>query len=112
VVAEGFTTLTYTYDAEHQRIKQSDGSTTVRYLNDPVTGASAEYHTGSGGVWHDYLTVEGQRIGKRTQTLSPASVSHQRYVQDHLGSVAVVLDNNATLIQKLSYDVWGLRRYP
>ncbi|MDO9519379.1 MAG: RHS repeat-associated core domain-containing protein [Pseudohongiella sp.] len=111
-VTEGASTLTYTYDAEHQRVKQSDGSSTIRYLNDPVSGASAEYHTGSGGVWHDYFTVQGERIGKRTRALSPASITHQRYVQDHLGSVALVLNSSGTLIQKLSYDAWGLRRYP
>src|SRR5690554_972146 len=111
-VTEGATTLTYTYDAEHQRIKQHDGSNTIYYLNDPVSGASAEYHSASGGEWHDYLIVEGQRIGKRTQTLSPASVSHQRYIQDHLGSIALVLDDNGNLIQKMSYDVLGLRRFP
>ena len=44
-MTEGVTTLTYTYDAEHQRIKQSDGSNTIYYLNDPVSGASAEYHS-------------------------------------------------------------------
>ena len=111
-VTEGVTTLSYTYDAEHQRIKQNDGSNTIYYLNDPVSGASAEYHSASGGEWHDYLIVEGQRIGKRTQTLSPASVSHQRYIQDHLGSIALVLDNTGNLIQKMSYDAWGLRRFP
>ena len=56
--------------------------------------------------------MKGQRIGKRTQALSPASVSHQPYIQDHLGSIALVLDNSGNLLQKLSYDAWGLRRFP
>lgn len=78
----------------------------------PVTGASAEYHTAGGGVWHDYFSVEGMRIGKRIRAISPATISHQRYIQDHLGSVVAVLNNSGSMIQKLSYDAWGLRRYP
>lgn len=110
-MTEGSTTVAYVYDAEQQRLKQTTGSSVVRYLNDPASGIGSEYHSDGGGTWHDYLFAEGRRVGLRVK---PAGVpaSWQAYVPDHLGSVAVVTDGAGAVLQRLAYDAWGLRRNP
>jgi len=32
--------------------------------------------------------------------------------KDHLGSVAVITDDTGTVLERLSFDAWGKRRYP
>lgn len=83
----------------------------MRYLNDPASGLSSEYHSAAGGTWHDYLFAEGKRVGQRIKP-SGSAASWQAYVPDHLGSVAVVTDGSGTVLQRLAYDAWGLRRNP
>ena len=73
-LTEAGTILEFTHDATQQRLKQSDGSNTILYLNDPVSGASAEYHTDNGGQWHDYLSADGKRVGIRKETLSTSDI--------------------------------------
>jgi len=109
-LTEAGTTLDFTYDATQQRIKQSDGSNTILYINDPVSGASAEYHTNNGGEWHDYLSADGRRVGIRKEVISPSDINFQFFIQDNQGSVIAVLNEDGTMSQKLSYDAWGLRR--
>jgi len=105
-------TVAFTYDAEQQRLKETVDSTTVKYFNDPISGLSAEHHSTGGGTWHDYLIADGQRFGLRIKPPTPAAVSWQLYVPDHLGSVAVVTDGAGAVVQRLSYDAWGRRRRP
>ena len=107
-LTEAGTTLDFTYDATQQRIKQSDGSNTILYLNDPVSGDSAEYHTDNGGQWHDYLTADGKRVGIRKEVISPSDITFQFFIQDNQGSIIAVLNEDGTMSQKLSYDAWGL----
>ena len=109
-LTEAGTTLDFTYDATQQRIKQSDGNNTILYLDDPVSGASAEYHTDNGGEWHDYLSADGRRVGIRKEVISPSDINFQFFIQDNQGSVIAVLNEDGTMSQKLSYDAWGLRR--
>jgi len=33
------------------------------------------------------------------------------FVKDHLGSVAVLTDEDGDVAERLSYDAWGKRRY-
>lgn len=77
-LTQGGTTLLYEYDAELQRVVQEEvGGDAILYLNDPVTGIGAELYPGSGGTWHDYLFAEGERVGLRIGTTSPATVGWQ-----------------------------------
>ena len=34
------------------------------------------------------------------------------FAKDHLGSVAVITDESGTVLERLSFDAWGKRRYP
>jgi RHS repeat-associated protein len=137
-IVQGLTSLGFTYDSEHHRIQQTTSvsgsvTTTTVYVNDPVSGAmSGKVTTASGSPsWTDYLTVDGQIVGQRVSGGavlwgSPntwgASSAHpfvwggtngatwSWFVLDHLGSVAVITDASSAVIQRLSYDAWGLQR--
>jgi RHS repeat-associated protein len=111
-VTQGATSVSYLYDAQHQRVKQTDGSTTVKYFNDPISGVSAEHDSTAGGTWHDYLFVDGERVGLRIAPPSPATASWQMYVSDYQGSIAVVTDALGAVVQSMSYDAWGRARQP
>ena len=111
-ITEGSLTVSYIYDAEHQRIKQSDGTTTTRFLNDPVSGVQSEYLTSDGGTYNDYLFADGERVGVRTEKTSPSSTTLQGFVHDHERSISVVTDSSGSVVQNLAYDVWGRRRNP
>ncbi|MCP5346322.1 MAG: RHS repeat protein [Pseudomonadales bacterium] len=74
-ITEGSLSVSFVYDAEHQRIKQSDGSTVTRFLNDPVAGLQSEYITSDGGTYNDYLFADGERVGVRTKKTSPSSMN-------------------------------------
>jgi hypothetical protein len=39
-----------------------------------------------------------------------ATTAWRYFMQDHLGSVEVVADQNGNLVEQLSYDIWGRRR--
>ncbi|MCP5346545.1 MAG: RHS repeat-associated core domain-containing protein [Gammaproteobacteria bacterium] len=111
-ITEGSLTVSFVYDAEHQRIKQSDGSIVTRFLNDPIAGVQSEYLTSDGGTFNDYLFADGERVGVRTKKTSPSSTTFQGFVADHERSVTVVTDSSGSIVQNLAYDVWGRRRNP
>jgi RHS repeat-associated protein len=111
-VTQGSTSVSYVYDAMHQRLKQTTGTSTVKYFNDPSSGVSAEQLSTAGGTWNDYLFADGERVGMRSQAGSPAATTWQFYVADHQGSIAVVANNTGGVIQRMSYDAWGRPRQP
>jgi RHS repeat-associated protein len=113
-LSQGSTTLSYLYDAAHQRLKQTSTTgtttTTTKYFNDPTSGVSAEQLTTAGGTWNDYLFAGGERVGMRSKTTSPAATTWQLYISDPQGSIAVILNTTASVLQRLSYDAWGRPR--
>src|SRR5205085_10528638 len=40
------------------------------------------------------------------------SVSFRYFYKDHLGSIAVIADDNGIVVERLSFDSWGKRRLP
>jgi RHS repeat-associated protein len=40
------------------------------------------------------------------------TVSTRYFQQDHLGSVSVITNESGTVLERLSYDAWGKRRFP
>jgi RHS repeat-associated protein len=142
-IAQGSTSIAFTYDGEHHRLQQastvSGVTTTTVYVNDPASGAMSEQVTVGGGVpsWTDYLTLDGQIVAQRnsspaaaaqvwgalnwcagagpgclTWTAGAVSTTWSWFVLDHLGSVAVVTDAAGSVVQRLSYDAWGMQRNP
>ncbi|HEV2365327.1 MAG TPA: FG-GAP-like repeat-containing protein [Caulobacteraceae bacterium] len=110
-VVDGSKTLSFTYDSEHQRITQVAPEGTTLYLNDPTTGAMSEaFVAGSTTTWRDYIKADGALVVVRLTQGS--SITLQYVVSDHLGSATVVTDSSGNVLQRLSYDAWGMRRNP
>jgi RHS repeat-associated protein len=109
-ISRGTATLTFTHDTEHQRYKQVGPDGTTLYLG--AGGAMAEKFTGSGGAsqWNNYLTVAGQLVGMYVEK-SDETVATRYFHKDHLGSIAVITDEAGAVLERLSYDAWGRRRF-
>jgi RHS repeat-associated protein len=108
MITQGSTTITLSYDGEHARVKMVGPSGTTIYLNDPVSGSMSEKRiAGTSFTWTDYIMADGHIVAQRT---SGASTSVRYFVADHLGSVAVVTDEAAAVVERDAFDAWGRRR--
>ena len=116
-IARGTTTVAFDYNGEHTRIRQVTSSRTTLYLNDPASGVSLEKSTGSGGAvtWNLYIRAGDGLVAQRVEHIPPgggaAAVSTLYFVSDHLGSIAVIMDGTGAVVERLSYDAWGKRRF-
>jgi RHS repeat-associated protein len=87
-------------------------SGTTLYLADAMaSGVLAEKVTGLDVQWNNYLMVDRQLIGMVVERSD--ETTYTRYFhKDHLGSIAVITDEAGTVVERLSYDAWGRRRFP
>ena len=69
----------------------------------------SELITGGAWQWNDYLMVGGSMVGLRILR-SDGSISFRYFHQDHLGSIAVITDENGNVVERDGYDAWGRRR--
>lgn len=121
--SQGTTSFAYTYDADHNRITQTQSTSgtpvnATDYINDAASGQHAEL--ASSGIWTDYLFIGQELLGIHiTQpsvnangpcASSTAVMCNRFFVRDHLGSVAVVTDDGGNLLERDLYDPWGKRR--
>jgi RHS repeat-associated protein len=113
-VTQGTTTLGYTYNPDHQRLKQciagcTSPTTTVLYLNDPITGAGSEKSTtGTSVVWRDYIVADGRIVASHINNIGVNSM--QYFVNDAMGSTAALTDTSGNTLERDYYDPWGKRR--
>ena len=68
----------------------------------------AEFVTGS-NTWNEYLTVGNVMVGVRFVTGGTATTRY--FHTDHLGSISVITDQSGNVLERLSYDAWGKRRF-
>jgi RHS repeat-associated protein len=106
-ITQGSSIVNFTYDAAHERIKQTAPDGTTLY----IAGGVERFQATSGLVqWNQYLRAGGQLVGVHF-TRSNATQNTRYFVTDHLGSVAVLTDEMGAVVERLSYDAWGKRRY-
>jgi len=117
-VARDGGTLSFAYDAEYQRVRQTLATgATKEYYTDPASGARAEMTTVVGGSevdWTDYVMVQGQMIAAvytQVYTGAAATTYTHYFHKDHLGSIQTITDEVGALVERLNYDAWGKRRY-
>lgn len=112
-ITQGNTSIAFAYDGNGSRVRQSvtvGATTTVTtYLNDAVSGAMSEkvVTNDSSATWHDYMVVDGRIVAEK---LSGATSALRYFVTDHLGSVAVVMNESGSVVERSAYDPWGKRR--
>ena len=110
-IARGSALIAFAHDSEHQRYKQMNPTGETLYL--AGSGVMAERLLGAGGVvqWTNYLAAGGEMIGMRVDR-SDASTYTRYFHKDHLGSIATITDAAGAVVERLSYDAWGKRRFP
>jgi RHS repeat-associated protein len=105
--------LTFVYDAEHKRIKEIASNVTTIYIHpDNHGGLSYEKDVRSDGtVEHrNFITAHGQVVAVVKQTGATTSV---RYLhRDYQGSTTAVTNESGTVVERLSYEPFGKRRFP
>lgn len=47
----------------------------------------------------------------RIINIAAESISTRYFHTDHLGSISVITDENGVVLERLSYDAWGKRRF-
>jgi RHS repeat-associated protein len=116
-IAQGTTTIGYTYNESHARVKKcfnsTCGGTVIHYLNDPTSGASSAVISAGSTSWMDYIKAGGvYRAIRVCAGASPctSSVTWRYLTSDHLGSVAITTSASGTVLASESYDAWGKRR--
>jgi RHS repeat-associated protein len=111
-ITQGSRTISFLDDTDHQRFKQVTPEGTTLYLS--AFGVLAELSNASttSARWTDYLTVGDAMVGMRVLQTASDTLSTRYFHTDHLGSISVITDENGAVVQRLSYDAWGKRRFP
>ncbi|NLR75797.1 polymorphic toxin-type HINT domain-containing protein [Leeia aquatica] len=109
---------TYSYDAEHERVKQVSSVWGTQIYINPAAGAGLFYEkTSKDGKTehHHYLTANGDVVGDYLTRDNPGVgelPAEERYwLKDHLGSNRAVLNASGGLLESLGFDAWGKRRF-
>jgi RHS repeat-associated protein len=105
-ISQGSTTISFLDDPEHRRFMQMTPQGAILYFDG--FGAHAELVTSS-DKWSDYLSVGNVMVGVRF--LSAGIVTTRYFHTDHLGSISVITDQSGNVLERLSYDAWGKRRF-
>jgi len=112
-IKRGTETISFTYDTDHGRIKQVTSSGTTTYVNDPGSGVRVEKLAGTGGLvqWKNYIYAAGKMVAVFFE--NNVGGGQTRYFHtDHLGSIVAITNEVGAILERLSYDAWGKRRYP
>jgi RHS repeat-associated protein len=110
-ITRGTASVSFDHDPEYQRYAQTSLAGITLYF--AGGGVLAERFAGSGGTvrWTNYLIVAGQLIGIHIENSDDSTVTRYFHT-DHLGSIAVITNEVGAVMERLSYDAWGLRRQP
>ena len=109
-IVQGSTTVAFAYGPDHARIKQVTASATTYYLG----GVEKVVGTSGAVTWNEYLYAGSVLVGEhftQVPVSGPTTEQTRYFVIDHLSSVAVITDETGAVVERLSYDAWGKRRY-
>jgi RHS repeat-associated protein len=112
-ISRGGNTVGFAYDADHQRIQQTTPSDIKQYLTDAATGARAERKLSTAGAhlrWDSYIVIGGELVSLVTKEANDTVVTRY-FHRDHLSSTTLLTDEAGNVVERLSYDVWGKRRF-
>jgi RHS repeat-associated protein len=108
-ITQGARTITFNHAVDHQRFKQVTPEGTTRYFD--AFDVHVELFTNGTNQWNEYLSVGGRMIGVR-YLHSDETVTTRYFHLDHLGSISVITNESGAVVERLSYDAWGKRRFP
>jgi len=107
-ISQGAKTIGFSDDVDHQRILQTSPEGNTIYLD--AFGVHIELFIAATSQWNEFLSVGGTMIGLHVLR-SDETVSTRYFHKDHLGSIAVITDETGAVVERLSYDAWGKRRF-
>jgi RHS repeat-associated protein len=110
-ITQGTRTISFLDDTDHQRFKQITPEGATLYI--AAFGVLAEVSAPGTATqkWTEYLSVGNAKVGMRVIQTASATLSTRYFHTDHLGSVSVITDENGNVVERLSYDAWGKRRF-
>jgi RHS repeat-associated protein len=111
-ITQGARTVSFLDDVDHQRFKQVTPEGSTLYI--AAFGVLAELANpgASGERWTEYLSVGSAKVGMRVIQTASETLTTRYFHTDHLGSIAVITDEIGRVVERLSYDAWGKRRFP
>jgi hypothetical protein len=93
---------TYTYDADGNRVKKTNGSTgTIYWYMTPGIVAESDL---SGALKSEYVFFDGERVARR-DLVAPGGVFY--YFSDHLKTASVITDSLGNIKSESDYYPWG-----
>jgi RHS repeat-associated protein len=111
-ITQGTQTISFLDDTEHQRFQQVTPSGTTLYIAGFGVLAELSNAGTTAAKWTDYLSVGSAKVGMRVLQTASETLSTRYFHTDHLGSISVITDENGNVLERLSYDAWGKRRFP
>ena len=111
-ITRGTNSICFADDPEHNRFLQSATAGLTHYVGSSGAPAEAFYAWGAGTQrWTNYLVAAGGVVGMRVVNVGVSTLTRY-FHKDHLGSIAVITDESGTVLERLSYDACGKRRFP
>ena len=116
-MSQGTISTAFSYGPEHQRVKQvSSVQGATIYVNPGNEGAlffEKDVKPNGHVEQRSFINAGGQAVAiVKTTTVGSSTTTSTRYVhRDHLGSVTAITDENGTVLEKLSYEPFGKRRF-
>lgn len=105
--------MSFAYDADHHRIRQVTPTDQKHYLTDPFSGAKVERKLSLAGAhiqWDSYIIVQGEMVSLQVKEANDNIITRY-FHRDHLSSTTMLTDEAGNVVERLSYDVWGKRRF-
>ncbi len=102
--------VTFNYGPDRQLIQRGDSEGTATTNTTYVDGLYEHIVTGS-NISHKYY-VGNYAVVTKQGDVSPGLFVANYTHRDHLGSVDTISDENASVMERQSFDTWGLRRDP
>src|SRR5262245_31561890 len=94
---------TYTYDADGNRVKKSNGSTGTLYWHmSPGIVAESDLN---GTLQSEYVFFDGERVARRDGVNGAGGVFY--YFSDHLKTASVITDSAGVIKSESDYYPWG-----
>ena len=110
-ITQGARTISFLDDTDHQRFAQITPEGTTLYISAFGVMEEVQNPGTMSQKWTDYLSVGNAKVGMRVLQAASETLSTRYFHTDHLGSISVITDENGLVVERLSYDAWGKRRF-
>jgi RHS repeat-associated protein len=113
-IVEDNLAATFTYNSSGERVKMNLANNGATTMNRYYLGGNYEADEPTGGVNREKLYLGGNYYNAPAVYVKDGAGSWQLYyiLRDNLGSITHLVNTGGSVVQELSYDVWGRLRNP